>query len=180
MVKNFFLCLRQSGVAICDSSRHRRMEMTVRDVDTGRRTRRLDRTVVLGRQADRILAVDQDPGRSGSSAVARTGLQQADTEIGLDHLGLVAGIEMARPPRAGRDSHLHVKTGTHLLDGTTAWPSPHPLLTLLAWCRQSEAGFGEASVDEVAAVLDPAEAVSECADEVVGFGEGGVGLAGAS
>ncbi|RPE41658.1 hypothetical protein EDD90_4748 [Streptomyces sp. Ag109_O5-1] len=100
--------------------------MTVRDVDTGRRTRRLDRAVVPGWQADRILAVDQDLGRSGSSAVARTGLQQPDTEIGLDHVRLVAGIEMARPPRPGRDSHLHLKTGTHHLDGTTTLALPAP------------------------------------------------------
>jgi hypothetical protein len=51
---------------------------------------------------------------------------------------------------------------------------------LSAWCRQGESGFGEASVDEVAAVLDLAETVSKRAHEVIGIGEGGVGLAATS
>jgi hypothetical protein len=47
----------------------------------------------------------------------------------------------------------------------------------LAWCRQGEAGSSEAAIDDVAAVLDLAEALSEGAHEVIGVGEGGVGLA---
>lgn len=41
------------------------------------------------------------------------------------------------------------------------------------WCRRCETGRGEASVDDVAAVLDLAEAVSQPTDEVVGVSEGG-------
>jgi hypothetical protein len=43
-----------------------------------------------------------------------------------------------------------------------------------------KAGFCEASIDEVAAVLNLTEALPEGADQVVGVGEGGVGLAAAS
>ena len=55
-----------------------------------------------------------------------------------------------------------------------------PLLTLWASCRQGEASSGEAAINNVAAVLDLAEALFEGAHQVVGFGEGGVGLAAAS
>lgn len=54
------------------------------------------------------------------------------------------------------------------------------LLTLLSWCRHDEAGSGEASIDEAAAVLDLTEALPEGAHQVVRVGEGGVGLAAAS
>lgn len=63
----------------------------------------VDRAVVLGWQADRILVIDEDLGKSGSSAVARTGFQRLVTEIGLDHVGLVLGIEMSRLARSGKD-----------------------------------------------------------------------------
>ncbi|WP_369228613.1 recombinase family protein (plasmid) [Streptomyces sp. R39] len=63
----------------------------------------VDRAVALGWQADRVLVIDEDLGRSGSSAGARTGFQRLVTEIGLDHVGLVLGIEMSRLARSGRD-----------------------------------------------------------------------------
>ncbi|MFB7793794.1 recombinase family protein, partial [Streptomyces sp. NPDC056086] len=63
----------------------------------------VDRAVALDWQSDRVLVIDEDLGRSGSSAVARTGFQRLVTEIGLDHVGLVLGIEMSRLARSGRD-----------------------------------------------------------------------------
>ncbi|MGY3205168.1 recombinase family protein [Streptomyces sp. TE5632] len=63
----------------------------------------VDRAVALGWQADRILVIDEDLGRSASSALARTGFQRLVTEIGLDHVGLVLGIEMSRLARSGKD-----------------------------------------------------------------------------
>jgi DNA invertase Pin-like site-specific DNA recombinase len=63
----------------------------------------VDRALALGWQADRILVIDEDLGKSGSSAVARTGFQRLVTEIGLDHVGLVLGIEMSRLARSGKD-----------------------------------------------------------------------------
>ncbi|MFI6360593.1 recombinase family protein [Streptomyces sp. NPDC050743] len=63
----------------------------------------VDRAVALGWQADRVLVIDEDLGRSGSSAGARTGFQRLVTEIGLDHVGLVLGMEMSRLARSGRD-----------------------------------------------------------------------------
>ncbi|WP_372404421.1 recombinase family protein [Streptomyces luteireticuli] len=63
----------------------------------------VDRAVRLGWEADRVLVIDDDQGMSGASAVARTGFQRLVTEIGLDHVGLVLGIEMSRLARSGKD-----------------------------------------------------------------------------
>ncbi|MFZ0158961.1 MAG: recombinase family protein, partial [Kineosporiaceae bacterium] len=63
----------------------------------------VDRAVGLGWACGRVLVIDEDLGKSGSSAVARTGFQRLVTEIGLDHVGLVLGIEMSRLARSGRD-----------------------------------------------------------------------------
>ena len=50
-----------------------------------------------------VVVIDEDLGKSGSSAVARPGFQRLVTEIGLDHVGMVLGIEMSRLARSGRD-----------------------------------------------------------------------------
>lgn len=63
----------------------------------------VDRAVALGWTADRVLVIDEDLGKSGSSAAARSGFQKLVVEIGLDHVGLVLGIEMSRLARSGRD-----------------------------------------------------------------------------
>jgi hypothetical protein len=60
------------------------------------------------------------------------------------------------------------------------WRSVVLLLSFRAGCRQGESGCGEASVDDVAAVLDLAEGSPQDAHQVVGVGEGDVVLAGAS
>jgi hypothetical protein len=49
-----------------------------------------------------------------------------------------------------------------------------------SWLPASEAGTGEAAVEDVVAVLEPAEAASDDSDQVIGVGEGTVGHGGAS
>jgi DNA invertase Pin-like site-specific DNA recombinase len=63
----------------------------------------VDRAVALGWSAERVLVIDEDLGKSGASAVARSGFQKLVSEIGLNHVGLVLGIEMSRLARSGRD-----------------------------------------------------------------------------
>jgi DNA invertase Pin-like site-specific DNA recombinase len=63
----------------------------------------VDRAVALGWPASRVVVIDEDLGRSGASAVGRTGFQRLVTEVGLDHVGLVLGIEMSRLARSGKD-----------------------------------------------------------------------------
>jgi DNA invertase Pin-like site-specific DNA recombinase len=63
----------------------------------------VDRAVALGWDACRVVVIDDDLGMSGAEATARVGFQRLVTEIGLDHVGLVLGIEMSRLARSGKD-----------------------------------------------------------------------------
>jgi DNA invertase Pin-like site-specific DNA recombinase len=78
-------------------------------IDHGESTRLqyglVDRAAGLGWARSRVLVIDEDLGRSGASAVDRTGFQRLVTEVTMDHVGLVLGIEMSRLARAGRDWH---------------------------------------------------------------------------
>ena len=58
-----------------------------------------------GWPAERVLIIDDDQGRSGSSAEGRIGFQRLLAEVSLDHVGLVVGIEMSRLARSCRDWH---------------------------------------------------------------------------
>ncbi|MFF4410725.1 hypothetical protein [Streptomyces sp. NPDC001404] len=56
----------------------------------------VDRAVALGWEADRVLVIDDDLAMPATTAVARRGFQRLVTEIGVDHVGPVLGIEMSR------------------------------------------------------------------------------------
>lgn len=64
-----------------------------------------ERAVALGWPAARVLVIDDDLGLSGRSAEGRAGFQRLLAEVGLDHVGLVLGIEMSRLARSCRDWH---------------------------------------------------------------------------
>src|SRR5512132_4352066 len=63
----------------------------------------VERAVGLGWQTSRVLVIDEDLGKSGSSAAGRVGFQRLVTEITMGHVGLVLGIEMSRLARSGAD-----------------------------------------------------------------------------
>jgi DNA invertase Pin-like site-specific DNA recombinase len=63
------------------------------------------RAVALGWPADRVLVIDEDQGRSGQTVEGRLGFQRLLAEVGLDHVGLVLGIEMSRLARSCKDWH---------------------------------------------------------------------------
>src|SRR5690349_12753180 len=63
------------------------------------------RAVDLGWTPDRVLVIDEDQGRSGASAEGRLGFQRLLAEVGLDHVGLVLGLEMSRLARSCKDWH---------------------------------------------------------------------------
>jgi DNA invertase Pin-like site-specific DNA recombinase len=52
---------------------------------------------------ERIIVIDEDQAHSGSTAVGRTGFQRLLVEIGLNHVGLILGIEMSRLARSCKD-----------------------------------------------------------------------------
>lgn len=59
----------------------------------------------LGWPRDRVLIIDEDLGKSGRTAEGRDGFQRLVTEVTLNHVGLVLGLEMSRLARSSRDWH---------------------------------------------------------------------------
>ena len=62
-----------------------------------------ERALQLGWAEEQIVLIDEDLGHSGADAEGRSGFQQLITEVSLDHVGLILGIEMSRLSRASRD-----------------------------------------------------------------------------
>ena len=65
----------------------------------------VERAVALGWARPRVLVIDDDLGHSASGVDARPGFQRLVSEVGLDHVGIVLGIEMSRLARSGREWH---------------------------------------------------------------------------
>jgi DNA invertase Pin-like site-specific DNA recombinase len=63
----------------------------------------VDRAEALGWLPSRIQVIDDDLGQTGSSAEGRLGFQRLVAEVGLDHVGLIIGIEMSRLARSCKD-----------------------------------------------------------------------------
>ncbi len=59
----------------------------------------------LGWSPDRILVIDEDLGKSGATAEGRSGFQRLVSEVSLNHVGLILGIEMSRLARSSKDWH---------------------------------------------------------------------------
>ena len=64
-----------------------------------------ERAAGLGWEPSRVLVIDEDLGHSASGAEVRPGFQRLVSEVGLDHVGIVLGIEMSRLARSGREWH---------------------------------------------------------------------------
>jgi DNA invertase Pin-like site-specific DNA recombinase len=58
-----------------------------------------------GWPADRVLVIDEDQGLSAKSSENRDGFQRLLTEVTLDHVGLVLGLELSRLARSCKDWH---------------------------------------------------------------------------
>lgn len=63
------------------------------------------RAVALGWPKDRVLVIDEDQGHSGQSVEGRLGFQRLLAEVGLDHVGIIFGLEMSRLARSNKDWH---------------------------------------------------------------------------
>lgn len=63
------------------------------------------RAVDLGWAASRVEVIDEDQGKSGSTAEGRLGFQKLLAEVGLDHVGMILGLEMSRLARSCKDWH---------------------------------------------------------------------------
>jgi DNA invertase Pin-like site-specific DNA recombinase len=65
----------------------------------------VNRAQALGWDPSRILVIDDDLGKSGTSAQGRAGFQRLVSEVSLDHVGVIFGIEMSRLARSNKDWH---------------------------------------------------------------------------
>jgi DNA invertase Pin-like site-specific DNA recombinase len=65
----------------------------------------VERAVQLGWPRERVQVIDEDLGKSGTSAADRPGFQQVMTEIGLGRVGLVISWEASRLARNNSDWH---------------------------------------------------------------------------
>ena len=63
----------------------------------------VERAYDLGWSADKVLVIDDDLGQSGATAEGRPGFQRLVAEVGLDHVGIVLGIEVSRLARSCKD-----------------------------------------------------------------------------
>ena len=75
----------------------------------------------LGWAPDRVLVIDDDLGRSGTSVQGRLGFQRLVSEVSLDHVGIILGIEISRLARSCADFcqllELCALFGTLIADG---------------------------------------------------------------
>jgi DNA invertase Pin-like site-specific DNA recombinase len=62
-----------------------------------------DQAVAFGWPRERILTIDEDLGKSGRTAEGRSGFQRLVTEVTLNHVGMVLGLEMSRLARSSKD-----------------------------------------------------------------------------
>lgn len=63
----------------------------------------VERALIMGWLRNDIEVIDDDLGCSGASTVGRLGFQRLVAEVGLDHVGMVLGLEMSRLSRSSRD-----------------------------------------------------------------------------
>lgn len=63
------------------------------------------RAGALGWSAERIVVIDDDLGKSGTTVEGRVGFQRLVSEVSLDHVGLILGVEMSRLARSNKDWH---------------------------------------------------------------------------
>jgi DNA invertase Pin-like site-specific DNA recombinase len=79
-----------------------------------------DRAAAAGWPAERIHVIDNDLGKSGSSATARDGFQHLVSEVALGKAGIVMGLEVSRLARNSADWHRLIElcslSGTLILD----------------------------------------------------------------
>ena len=59
----------------------------------------------LGWPAERVVVIDEDQGQSGKTAAERSGFQRLMTEVTLNHVGMVLGLELCRLSRSNKDWH---------------------------------------------------------------------------
>jgi DNA invertase Pin-like site-specific DNA recombinase len=70
---------------------------------TARQYALVDRAVALGWPRERVKVIDDDQGKTASTAEGRLGFHYLLAEVALDHIGLILGLEVSRPARCCKD-----------------------------------------------------------------------------
>ena len=61
------------------------------------------RAAEFGWADERIVVIDDDLGKSGTTVEGRMGFQRLVSEVSLDHVGIILGVEMSRLARSNKD-----------------------------------------------------------------------------
>ncbi|KAA1260946.1 hypothetical protein LF1_34880 [Rubripirellula obstinata] len=93
---------RLAIVYIRQSSPHQVLENRE---STARQYALVEHAITMGWSKDRVLVIDEDQGQSGKSAENRSGFQRLLTEVTMNHVGIVFGLEMSRLARSSKDWH---------------------------------------------------------------------------
>lgn len=64
-----------------------------------------DKACAIGWAKEKVIIIDEDLGRSGANAEGRPGFQKLVTEVSLNRVGIILGIEISRLARSCRDWH---------------------------------------------------------------------------
>jgi DNA invertase Pin-like site-specific DNA recombinase len=80
-------------------------QVTLNTESTARQYALAERAVQLGWTGDQVEVIDEDLGCSGMTAEGRTGFQRLLSEVSLNHVGIILGIEMSRLARSNKDWH---------------------------------------------------------------------------
>jgi DNA invertase Pin-like site-specific DNA recombinase len=64
-----------------------------------------EQAVAFGWPRDRVLTIDEDQGKSGRTTDGCDGFHRLVTEVTLNHVGVVLGLEMSRLVRSSKDWH---------------------------------------------------------------------------
>ena len=88
------------------------------------------RAIELGWPASRVEVIDEDQGRSGSSATFRTGFQRLAAEVGLGKVGIVLMLEASRLARNNSDWYRLIEicgvSGTLIADESAVYNPREP------------------------------------------------------
>jgi len=117
--RNAYLYVRQSTMRqVVENSESTKRQYALRQ-----------RAIALGWHPDRIVVIDSDLGQSGASAAEREGFQKLVGEVGMDHVGLVIGLEVSRLARNSSDWHrlleISALTDTMILDEDGLYDPAH-------------------------------------------------------
>jgi DNA invertase Pin-like site-specific DNA recombinase len=93
---------RTAIVYVRQSSMHQVQDNTE---STERQYALVHRAVALGWAGNCVEVIDEDQGRSGTTAEGRLGFQRLLAEVGLNHVGIILGTEMSRLARCNKDWH---------------------------------------------------------------------------